>query len=214
MKPRSILRMIAILAGATLLSLLALRIDRAHEDAVSRSYGRSVPSLGEKLALTGIPNAGKVSDALYRGAQPRGDGYRELRRLGVSMVVDLRSTASEQAAEQHAVESLGMQHVGIPTNGFFPPSDSQVATFLKLFRDNPGQKIFVHCYFGDDRTGVMVASYRMAEQHWTADQAYNEMRAFHFHRHLILMGHYVKFFPPNFAMGPAFAPLRSAGPGH
>jgi protein tyrosine phosphatase (PTP) superfamily phosphohydrolase (DUF442 family) len=153
MKSSSISCWIAILAGATLLSVLALRIYSAHEDAVSASYGRSVPSLGEKLALTGIPNAGKVSDTLYRGAQSRGDGYRELRRLGVPIVVDLRSTASEQAAEQHAVESLGMQHVGIPTNAFSAPSDNQVATFLKVLRDNPGRKIFVHCYFGDDRTG-------------------------------------------------------------
>jgi hypothetical protein len=55
----------------------------------------------------------------------------------------------------------------------------------------------------------MIASYRIAEDHWTADQAYNEMRTFHFHRHLLLMGHYVKFFPANFALSPAFQSLRN-----
>ena len=74
-----------------------------------------------------------------------------------------------------------MRYVSYSTSAFFGPSDTEVATFLKLIRDNPKQKVFVHCYFGDDRTGVMVASYRMAEQHWTSDQAYNEMRFFHFH---------------------------------
>jgi hypothetical protein len=34
------------------------------------------------------------------------------------------------------------------------------------------------------------------------------MLAFHFHRHLLLMGHYVKFFPANFAISPAFQSLR------
>ena len=212
MKPRSYLRLILILALAALLFVLALRIYSAHEDAIAASYGRTVPDLGEKLALPGVPNAGKVSEFLYRGAQPRGAGYQQLQRLGVSIVVDLRSAGSTQAAEQRAVESLGMRHVSIPTNGFFGPTDNEVATFLQLLRNNQGKKTFVHCYFGDDRTGVMVASYRMAEQHWTADQAYNEMRVFHFHRHLILMGHYVKFFPANFAIGPAFASLRPAGP--
>jgi hypothetical protein len=51
----------------------------------------------------------------------------------------------------------------------------------------------------------------MAEQHWTANQAYNEMRVFHFHLHLIFMGHYVKSFPADFAVGPAFTPLRTPG---
>jgi tyrosine-protein phosphatase SIW14 len=210
MQRRSYLRMIAILALAALLCVFALRIYSAHENAVTASYAPMIPAVAEKLGLPGIPNAGKVSQSLYRGAQPRGAGFRELQRLGVSMVIDLRSASDEQAAEQRTVESFGMRHVGIPTNGFFGPSDKQVAAFLKLLRDNPGRKAFVHCYFGDDRTGVMVAAYRIAEQHWTADQAYNEMRVFHFHRHLIFIGHYVKFFPANFAMSPAFASLRDA----
>jgi len=159
--------------------------------------------------MPGIPNAGIVSDSLYRGAQPRDAAYKELQRLGISIVIDLRSSASEQVDEQRAVESLGMRHIAIPTSGFFGPTDDQVAMFLNLLRGSQGKKTFVHCYFGDDRTGVMVAAYRMAEQHWTADQAYNEMRVFHFHRHLIFMGHYVKSFPANFVVGPAFASLRT-----
>jgi hypothetical protein len=212
MKLRSYLRLALILAVAAVLCALALRIYSAHEDAIAASYGRTVPALGEKLVLPGVPNAGKVSEFLYRGAQPHREGYEQLQRLGISIVVDLRSSAATQEYEQRAVEALGMRHVAIATNGFLGPADDQVATFLTLLRENPGKKVFVHCYYGDDRTGVMVASYRMAEQHWTSDQAYNEMRVFHFHRHLILMGHYVKYFPADFAIGPVFAPLRSAGP--
>ncbi len=204
------LSLIGILALAALLCVLALRIYSAHEDAVNASYAKTITGLAEKLAVPGIPNAGRVSDLLYRGAQPRDAGYQQLQRLGVSIVVDLRTSPSVQAAEQRAVESLGMRHVAIPTSGFFGPTDNQVAAFLQLLRDNPGKKTFVHCYFGDDRTGVMVAAYRIAEQHWTVDQAYNEMRVFHFHRHLIFLGHYVKYFPGNFMTSPAFASLRNS----
>jgi len=209
MRHRFYLRLIVILALAALFCVLALRIYSAHEDAVNASYAKSVPALAQKLAVPGIPNAGRVSDSLYRGAQPRYAGYQQLQHLGVSIIVDLRSSGSAQAAEQRAVESLGMRHVAIPTSGFFGPTDNQVATFLKLLRDNPGKKTFVHCYFGDDRTGVMVAAYRIAEQHWTVDQAYNEMRVFHFHRHLLFLGHYVKSFPASLVISPAFAPLRT-----
>jgi protein tyrosine/serine phosphatase len=105
-----------------------------------------------------------------------------------------------------------MRYVRLATSAFFGPSDNQVASFLKLLRDNPKQKIFVHCYYGDDRTGVMIAAYRMAEQHWTADQAYNEMRFFHFHTYMILMGHYVKEFPANYPLSPAFVAVRDPNP--
>jgi tyrosine-protein phosphatase SIW14 len=200
-------RFILLLIFTFVLSSAAFFLFNAHRNAVNSRYTHFLPAAAEKLSIPGIRNAGKVSEFLYRGAQPRGVGYRELQNLGISIVVDLRNTGKTDA-EQKSVESSGMRNVSIPTSAFFGPTDNQVAAFLQLLRDNPGKKIFVHCYFGDDRTGVIIASYRIAEDHWTADQAYNEMLAFHFHRHLLLMGHYVKFFPANFAISPAFQSLR------
>jgi tyrosine-protein phosphatase SIW14 len=200
-------RGVAILALALLAGNLAPPNCPAQEVSRSSSDPRSVLTFGEKLKLRGVPNAGKVGDMLYRGAQPRDLGYQQLKNLGVNIVVDLRNTKSN-SAEQSSVEAFGMHYISIATSAFFGPTDSEVAAFLKVIRDNPQQKIFVHCYFGDDRTGVMIATYRMAEQHWTADQAYNEMRSFHFHTYLVLMGHYVKAFPNNFAASPAFTAIR------
>jgi tyrosine-protein phosphatase SIW14 len=204
------LRRVAILA--LLFAGLAPQNYAAQENAAATTADpRSILTFGEKLKVQGISNAGKVSDTLYRGAQPRTLGYQQLKDLGVAIVVDLRNTGPK-SPERSTVEALGMRYVSIPTSSFFGPSDTDVATFLKLIRDNPKQKIFVHCYYGDDRTGVMIASYRMVEQHWTADQAYNEMRFFHFHTYLVLMGHYVKEFPANFAVSPAFSSIRARDP--
>ena len=63
------------------------------------------------------------------------------------------------------VESLGMKYVSIPWSGSSYPSSSQVVQFLDLVRANPQAKIFVHCKRGADRTGVMVAAYRIAFEH-------------------------------------------------
>jgi tyrosine-protein phosphatase SIW14 len=209
-KSSSYLHSVTILA--LLFAGLAPQNFAAQEPAATTTADpRSVLTFGEKLKVRGIPNAGKVSDTLYRGAQPRALGYQQLKNLGVAIVVDLRNTGPK-SPERSTVEALGMRYVSISTSAFFGPSDSEVANFLKLIRDNPKQKIFVHCYFGDDRTGVMIASYRMAEQHWTADQAYNEMRFFHFHTYLVLMGHYVREFPANFAVSPAFEAIRAPDP--
>jgi hypothetical protein len=48
---------------------------------------------GEKLHVPGIPNSGRINDHLYRGAQPGWQGLAELRKLGITTVVDLRGEA-------------------------------------------------------------------------------------------------------------------------
>jgi protein-tyrosine phosphatase len=204
---------VAIFCVIAILSAIGLRAYSAHKDRVAERYAKRVPVAVERLSIRGVENAGKISDSLYRGAQPRGEGYAELKKLGISIVVDLRNSKplkSEGGAtrEQVKVEAAGMHYVEIPTSAFFGPTEMQVAKFLQLLHDNQNQKIFVHCYFGDDRTGTMVATYRIAMDHWTSDEAYNEMRAYHFHKHLIMMGHFVKVFPGVFDLSPFFATLR------
>ena len=212
-KRRAITRTLATLCAIVILCAIGLRMYSAHKDKIAERYAKRVPVAVERLSIPGVENAGKISDFLYRGAQPRGEGYDELRKLGISIVVDLRNSKpvkrdGGETREQAKVEAAGMRYVEIPTSAFFGPTESQVATFLQLLRDNEKEKVFVHCYFGDDRTGVMVATYRIAIDHWTSDEAYNEMRAYHFHKHLLLMGHFVKFFPAEFALSPTFAKLR------
>ena len=163
----------------------------------------------EKLKLAGVPRAGKISDVLFRGAQPSAQGLAELKKLGITTVVDLRGNRGPVASERRQVETLGMRFIDIPVLGWSTPSNEQVAQFLKLFKDDPQQKIFVHCYYGEDRSGVMVAAYRIAQQNWTADQAIAEMYSFGFHYHLYPgMKSYVREFPASFAADPIFAPVR------
>ena len=164
----------------------------------------------EKLKLAGVPRAGKVSDVLFRGAQPSAQGLAELKKLGITTIVDLRGNRGPVAFERRQAETLGMRFIDIPVLGWSTPSNEQVAQFLKLFKDDPQQKIFVHCYYGEDRSGVMVAAYRIAQQNWTADQAVAEMYSFGFHYHLYPgMKSYVREFPGQFATDPIFAPLHA-----
>jgi len=87
----------------------------------------------------------------------------ELKKLGITTVVDLRREDPDTIAwERRQADSLGLRFVHIPVSGWSPPTDEQVVQFLSLFHNDPKEKIFVHCRFGDDRTGVFVATYRMA----------------------------------------------------
>lgn len=136
--------------------------------AAAGSAPLSTPT--QKLVLSGVPNAGKISGTLFRGAQPRSEGYQQLKNLGVGIVVDLHNTGASQDHERHAVESLGLRHVSMPASAIYDPTDAQVVKFLTILRENPDQKVFVHCNLGADRAGVMIAALRIAQQPWTPDQ--------------------------------------------
>ena len=157
-----------------------------------------------------IPDFGEITPTLYRGGQPKENGFEALARIGVQIVVDLRG---DRDKEREEVTRLGMQYVSMSWQCSFP-KDRIFADFLTLIRANPGKKIFVHCRVGDDRTGMMVAAYRMAEQGWSAVRAMKEMGSFGFslvHKHLICprLADYEEEFPKRFATKPEFEELRS-----
>ena len=179
----------------------------------------SAPSLtprafGQKLHIAGVHNAGKITDSLYRGAQPKEAGLSELKLLGVTTIVDLRGEDQEKVTwERNRAESLGMRFVHIPVSGWSPPTDEQVVQFLSLFRGEPGQKVFVHCRFGDDRTGVFVATYRMTFEKWSAEQAMKEMYFFGFNGFWHpAMKSFIRDFPARLNSSPSLASLRSQSP--
>jgi len=148
---------------------------------------------------------------LYRGAQPSSAGYAELKKFGITTVVDFRDEKDEIAKERTAVEALGMKYISIPCRGSDIPNNGQVSSFLQLVSSDSKQKIFVHCKEGRDRTGVMVAAYRMAYENWTVDKAVQEMYAYHYHHFLLpQLQQYVEAFPKVFAQDATFGAVLTA----
>lgn len=170
------------------------------------------PSYGQKLRIPGIPNAGRITQSLYRGAQPRKEGFTELRKLGITTIIDLRSEDLNTIQwERRLAESLGMRFVHIPVGRWSAPTDKQVAEFLSVIRDHPQQEIFVHCHLGEDRTGVFIAIYRVAFDKWTAEQATKEMYYFGFNGFWHpAMKSFVRDLPPRLDSNPAFRWPRKA----
>lgn len=169
-------------------------------------------SPAHRLTIKGVANAAKVTPRLYRGAQPNAQGFESLANLGINIVVDLRGSRED---ERERVNKLRMQYVSIPWHCPFP-HDDVFARFLALLRQNPTQKVFVHCRLGDDRAGMTIAAYRMAEQGWTPQEAMQEMEAYGFSssHHIICPGlsSYEASFPRRFQTDPVFNSLRSPAP--
>lgn len=171
----------------------------------------SVPhEFARRLTVAGVPNLGEVTPTLYRGSQPTKEGFERLAKMRIAIVVDLRGNRKD---ERDALNILGMQYVPIPWF-CMRPKDAVIAQFLNLVRENPGKKIFVHCNTGIDRTGMMIAGYRMAEQHWTAQDALKEMEVFGFSRfHKTIctgLTSYEESFPQKLGSDPVFQKLRAS----
>jgi tyrosine-protein phosphatase SIW14 len=206
-----------LLHAAVLVAVFSVAASGARaQTPADNTHTRSVPAAAgataQKLPLAGVNNAARVGDVLIRGAQPTRQGFAALKEAGVTTIVNLRQSGRGVQWERRVARSFGFQFVHIPVRGWTPPSDAQVARFLKLFLD-PNQRVFVHCYYGDDRTGVMVATYRMAQQHWAAEDAIKEMYSFGFHYYLYpSMESYARNFPQQFAADSIFAPFRAPVP--
>jgi protein tyrosine phosphatase (PTP) superfamily phosphohydrolase (DUF442 family) len=164
-------------------------------------------TVGKHLTVEGLPNFGEVTPQLYRGGEPTPEGFQRLAQMGVGIVVDFGTSSRDQ----EEIEALGMKYVTIPWHCPFP-RDEWFAKFLKLIQENPNKKIFAHCRLGDDRTGMMIAAYRMGFEGWNADEAMNEMRQFGFTgaHHFICAGlaPYERRFPDKLKNSPAFEGLR------
>jgi protein tyrosine phosphatase (PTP) superfamily phosphohydrolase (DUF442 family) len=160
-----------------------------------------------KVTIIGVSNFAEVSPHLYRGGQPKGTGYEHLKQVGVDIVVDLRLSGKD--TEKQNVTKAGMKFVSMPWHCMLP-KDHIFAQFLKLLRENPDKKIFVHCRYGDDRTGMMIAAYRMAVEQWTAEEARKEMEKFGLHRMVCpALVPYERSFPARLRDSQGFRNLRS-----
>jgi protein tyrosine phosphatase (PTP) superfamily phosphohydrolase (DUF442 family) len=160
---------------------------------------------------TGVSNFGQVTQTLYRGAQPSDEGFRTLQKMGVTIDVNLRD--GDAPAEEREVESLGMKYVAIPWRASDEPSTAQIVQFLGVVRDNPQATIFVHCKRGADRTGTMVAAYRIALEHETTSDAVSEMHHYHYaHFWLPQLERYVDSLPQLMRTDSRFSAFAAISP--
>ena len=136
----------------------------------------------------GLSNTYQVSETLYRGSQPTPDGFRTLQRLGIRTVVNLRlnhSDVDEIQASGVGPEAFAYEHIRMAA---WDADEAEVLAFLRIATTPASAPIFVHCEHGSDRTGAMVAAYRVVVQGWSKEAAIREMRDGPFGFHWIWQG--------------------------
>lgn len=132
------------------------------------------------ISNPGLPNAYQVSPWLYRGGQPTRQGYEELVKMGVKTVINLRVTPQNK----QLIAGLPLTVYQVPINPVVLNTGA-VDEVLKLLSNSANYPIYIHCRYGSDRTGTMVALYRMTVEEWPREHAIQEMTAPHFGFHKI-----------------------------
>ena len=154
-------------------------LNRSHIAAVLAVFFLMIGAATQAGNLPRVDNFGKINENFYRGAQPQGNDYADLATFGIRTVINLTSHDAEEN-ERSMVEKAGMKYIQIPMTTREYPSETKVKKFLDIVKDPANQPIYVHCVGGKHRTGVLTAVYRMTQDGWTADRAYQEMKDYKF----------------------------------
>lgn len=124
----------------------------------------------------------KVATNIYRGPRPK--DLSDLLPYKIDTIADLESGVydlvqvySETYKEQYVQfpADFGMRYYHMPCSDIFPPRREYILKCLELMQS--GCVIFIHCLSGVDRTGFVVAVYRMRVQGWTYEQALAEWKS-------------------------------------
>jgi protein tyrosine/serine phosphatase len=152
-------------AIATALLIAWCALAPAGEAPAARDERWAVP-----ITLEGVPNLHQITPTLYRSEQPTALGFRNLEKLGIRTVINLRAFNSDD--DEVRGTTLRTERVRILT---WNVDDTQVIDVMRMLRNTGNGPFLIHCQHGADRTGLMSAMYRVLEQGWTIDDALTEL---------------------------------------
>ena len=128
----------------------------------------SVPSSNKNVkSVHEIKNFYKVDAKLYRSTQPSKRTFVKIYEYGIRNIVELRQWHSNEAL----IEKTGLKLYSFPLNASKVTYDDLVKIVAAI--ESAEGKVLVHCWHGSDRTGVVVAAYRIYHG-WSKEQAVEE----------------------------------------
>ena len=132
------------------------------------------------LEIRGLSNLHQVTPTIYRSAQPDETSGAALQKLGIKTVLSFRKRNKDEPL--HKTQGVTFKRYPLYT---WDIEEKDILAVLKIMNDPANQPILIHCTHGADRTGLMMASYRMIVQGWTKEAAIAEMKQGEYEYHVI-----------------------------
>jgi tyrosine-protein phosphatase SIW14 len=148
-----------------LLALPAAAQERPSPGPRERPAQWAVPVINSTLE-----NCYRVSAELYRCEQPDAKDVPTLQALGIKSILNLRRYNSDSGSLERAGFKLLVQRMEADDLTL----DDLVAG-LRQIKEAP-KPVLLHCWHGSDRTGSIIAAYRIVFQDWTPAAALDELR--------------------------------------
>lgn len=123
-------------------------------------------------------NIWKVDNGLYRGPSPiLPEDWRQLASVGVNFALDLETGSrlfldGNPLQEQLLAEKMAIRSFSLPLGEILPPARCELQDSYDFIQTHPNT--YVHCKAGVDRTGMVIAYYRI-RQGWVPARAIREM---------------------------------------
>ncbi|AKJ40907.1 dual specificity protein phosphatase family protein [Pragia fontium] len=131
---------------------------------------QSLPIPASKVTHTTLDNFYQIDTDLYRSGQPDKAQMKELEQRGFKSVLNLRNFHTDN--QEAMGTNLKLYHVPMEAGRF---TEQHIVTALRDIKNAP-KPVLVHCWHGSDRTGVVVAMYRLIFQGWERDAAIAELK--------------------------------------
>ena len=141
-----------------------------------------------------LPKFHQVNNKLYRGAQPKKGDLQEIANLGIMTVVNLRGKGEGVLQEEQEARRKGLRYFNVPFERAGRPRDADIERVLSIINTPEYQPVFVHCKQGVDRTGTVIAIYRITHDGWTSKEAKEEANRYGMHPWEIGMKNYIHDF--------------------
>jgi len=136
----------------------------------------------QKVATNHFKNLYKLNDALYRSEQPNKKGFKEIELIGVKTILNLRRLRDNTKKAKDF--NFNLVHYPIKTKAL---NEEDIYNALRIIK-NAEQPVLVHCWHGSDRTGTIIAAYRMVIENWSKEDAIHEFQLDH-------LGYHYKMYP-------------------
>jgi len=123
---------------------------------------------GQEINSQLFDNLYEVSDSLYRSEQPSKKGMIHLESIGINTVLNLRKRTTDKKEASNTKLVL----LCIPINAWKMNQDDLMLALKSI--QSAKKPIVVHCLHGADRTGVVIAAYRMIFENLSKEKAIEE----------------------------------------